>query len=124
MNPQQTNSLLRTVSGTVGGIIIGWFASRGWHLSPDDTKSIMTLLQSPELIGLAMSAITGLIGMVVHTQSNAVAVVKEIAKDPTSPVAGIVTTDNIAGRNLASTMNDPSVIAPAGTVAASTIAKS
>lgn len=124
MNTQQINSLLRTLFGTVGGIVIGWFASKGWHLSPDDTKNLLALLQSPELIGLAMSGLTGLIGLFVHTQTNAVAVVKEIAKDPTSPVAGIVTANNAAGLNLSYAMNDPSVVAPAGTVAASTIAKS
>jgi hypothetical protein len=121
MNTQQTYSLLRTLLGTVGGVVMGWFASKGWHLSADDTKNVMALLQSPEVIGLAMSVLTGALGLVAHTQANAVAVVAQIAADPASPIVGIITAPTAEGRTLAASL--PAEVASANTPAANAISK-
>ena len=119
MNQQQINSLLRSLFGTLGGIVIGWFASRGWHLTPDDQKNLVALLQSPELVGLAVSGLTGIMGLLVHTQANAVAVVAKIAADPASPVVGVITTNTSEGRALAQSL--PAQVAPANTAGAASI---
>lgn len=103
MNPnqQQVADWLRTGLGTLGGIIMGWFAARGWTLTPDEQKSVLSLLQSPELVGLIMSGITAVMGYMAHTHQAAVATVAQIAADPKSPVVGVVTTNDAAGRQLA-----------------------
>ena len=87
--------------GTIGGMVMGWFASKGWHLSPDEAKNLVSLLQSPEAVGLIISAGSGILGLMAHTQANAVAVVTKIAADPNSPVVGIITANTPEGRSMA-----------------------
>ena|ERR1022692_912652 len=101
MNQEQVNSTLRTLMGTIGGMVMGWFASKGWHLSPDEAKNLVSLLQSPEAVGLIISAGSGILGLMAHTQANAVAVVTKIAADPNSPVVGIITANTPEGRSMA-----------------------
>lgn len=120
VNPEVIKSAIRWTITTFGALAAGWFAHSG-YITADQ---VMGILNSPVFASIAFSVISGVMGLFVHTQANAVAVVKEIAKDPASPVAGIVTTNNTEGRELANKINDPAVIAPAGTVAASMIAKS
>jgi hypothetical protein len=121
MNQEQFKSTLRTIMGTFGGVIIGWFASKGWHLTPDEARNFVALLQSPEIIGLILSAGSGIMGLMVHTQANAVAVVTKIAADPASPVVGVVTTDTPEGRAMAS--NPSAEIAVASTPGANAISR-
>jgi hypothetical protein len=119
-NPEQIKSAIRWVVTTFGALAAGWFAHSGFITA----DQVLGILNSQAFMSIAVSVVSGIVGLVVHKQSNAIAVVKEIAKDPTSPVAGIVTTDSVAGRDLAHSMNDLSVVAPAGTTSASVIAKS
>jgi len=66
------------------------------------------------IAGVATLLLPLIWGWLTHTQTNAVAVVTNIAKDPTSPVKGIVTTNNPAGIELALSIPG-SQIAAAGT---------
>lgn len=72
--------------------------------------------------GILISLVPFVWGLFAHTQENAVAVVGEIAKDPTSPVKGVVVENNMAGRKLAESIPGPTVV-PAGTPAAEKIAQ-
>jgi hypothetical protein len=123
MNAEQQKSSVRDFLKIFGSATIGWFAAK-WHLSADEQKQLLDLLMSPATIGFIVTAGAYIASLFSHTEAHAVEVVKEIAKDPTSAVAGVVTTSDVKGRELAATMNDPSVVAPAGTVSASTISKS
>ncbi len=120
MNQEQIKSAIRWMVTMFGAGAAGWMAHTGFMTS----QQAMDILNSPVFLSIATPIAMGIWSLFTHTQANAVQVVKEIAKDPTSPVAGIVTTDNVAGRELANSMDAPAVVAPAGTVAASTIAKS
>lgn len=117
MNEEQVKSAIRSLVSTFGGAIAGWFAAKGWF-SVDD---VLHVLNSPTVISIIASAIMGGWGLIVHTQKNAVAVVDAIAKDPASPVKGVVTTATPAGRELAESMPGNTTV-PAGSPAATSIA--
>ena len=116
MNEEQVKSDIRTFLASIGGIIIGWFASKGYELSPETTKSIINLLQSPEFIGIAISIMTGIWGHLTHTHVNAVAVADKIPA-----VAGVVTKPTVEGRALATAVTSDTV-AIAGSAQATKIA--
>jgi hypothetical protein len=90
MNVEQVKSAVRWLIATFGPIVIAHgYASQG------------TL----EMIGGALVSITPLIwGMVTHTQSNAVAVVDTIAKQPDSPVKAVITEPTKEGQDLAASL--------------------
>jgi hypothetical protein len=121
-NQQQIAALIRLAFGTLGGAIIGWFAARGFTLSSDEQKSLLDLLQSPELIGVVISGVTSLLTLLAHTHQAAVATVAQIAADPKSSVVGVVTTNDPAGNQLALSIPQPTV-APATTALAGSIAQ-
>lgn len=121
-NVEQIKSGIRWFVTTFGGFIAGWFASKGWF----SVDEVISVLNNPVLISAAASLFVGGLGLFVHKQSNAVAVVAAIAADPTSPVKGVVVERSEAGRTLAtniSNSNVDAVIAPAGSDAAERIAK-
>jgi hypothetical protein len=70
--------------------------------------------------GLAVSMLSG-IGAIVTGQGQQVAAVVELAKDPTSAVQGVVTTDTDEGRALAKSIPGP--IYTAGSDKATEVAK-
>jgi len=127
MNQEQAKALLRTLGATFGGSIMGWFASKGWHLSPDDAKSLVAILQSPELLGLLASGLAAIWGLVSHTQANSVAVVAAMKSDPASPVKGVIVEQTQAGQALIAKVadiakvSDGGAVVPAGTQAAASM---
>ena len=113
MNEEQVKSLVRWALTTLGGLVAGYFAAKGWF-SVDQINSV---LNSEVVIGLITSAAMAIWGYFVHTTSNAVAVANAIPA-----VAGVITAPTADGRALAASV--PSVtVAPAGTTAAAAVAK-
>lgn len=117
MNPEQVKSSVRWFVATFGGAIAGFLAGKGW-VSAD---TIMQVLNSEVFLSFAASIAVGVWGLFVHRQSNAVAVVSEIAKDPASPVKGVIVSNSVEGRDLAQSIDGP--VVPAGTSAAADLAK-
>lgn len=107
MNQEQAKSAVRWIITTFGPFII----QHGYA-----TSSSLELWG-----GVAVSLAPFIWGMFTHTEANAVAVVDTIAKEPASPVAAVITTDTIAGRELA--INIPgSTTVVAGTPEAKAVA--
>jgi hypothetical protein len=97
MNPEQAKSSVRWAVSAFGGAAAGFVAGRGWA----SAETVMAVLTS-EVFMSAVAALIPLIwSMFRHTQAGAVAVVDTIAKDPESPVKGVVLTNTVAGRDLA-----------------------
>jgi len=111
-NPDQVKSLIRWFVSTFGGMIAGWFAAKGWFT----VDQVISVLNSPVLIGAASSIVVAVWGLFVHTQVNTVAAANAL---PT--VAGVITMPTIEGKALAEAVPDASV-AVAGTQAAATVA--
>lgn len=112
MNEEQVKSLVRSLVGTFGGMVAGWFAAKGWFT----VDQVLSVLNSPTLIGTAASLIVGIWGLFVHSKTNAVAVV-----DAMPEVAGVVTQPTVAGTALAKAITSPTV-AVAGTPDAAVVA--
>lgn len=82
---------------------------------PGTTKAIIGLA------GMANSILAGILA-IFNSQSSTIRDVVNMAKDPASPVQGVVTTSNEEGRALAKSIEGP--IMSAGTQGATDIAKS
>ncbi len=108
-NIEQIKSMLRWLLATVAPFMIahGYTSSTTWEL----------------ITGAIISVVPFVWGLITHTRSNAVVVVDMIAKDPESPVAGVVTKQTFEGKKLAESIPGNKT-AVAGSVAASTIARS
>jgi hypothetical protein len=109
MNQEQVLSFVRWLQATIGPLLIA-----NGYVSASTLQMVSGVVIS--LVPLAWS-------MFVHTQTNAVAVVAALAKDPASPVKAIVTDPSLAGRELAKAMPSSTTFV-AGTQAAETAAKS
>lgn len=108
MNTEQLKSSVRWLIATFGPFLIAHgYASSG------------TL----ELAGGILVSLAPLIwGLFVHTETNAVAVVDTIAKQPDTPVKAVILEPTAAGREIAASIpGDTTVVA--GTPAAATAAK-
>ena len=109
MNTEQVKSAVRWLIATFGPFLI----AHGY-------ASSATL----ELVGGVLVSLAPLIwGMFTHTQTNAVAVVDTLAKQPDSGVKAVVTDATPVGRYLAASMPGETTVV-AGTVAATVAAKS
>jgi hypothetical protein len=108
MNQEQVLSFVRWVQATVGPLLIA-----NGYVSASTLQMVSGVVVS--LVPLAWS-------MFVHTQTNAVAVVSLLAKDPSSPVKAVVVEPTRAGRELAEAVPGNTVVA--GTQSAVTAAKS
>lgn len=118
MNVEQVKSDLRTLIATFGGLLAGWLVAHHWA---SDSASVIALMLA--MTPLLANLIVGISGHFTHSESNAVLVVDTIAKEPGSPVRGVITEPNVAGRALAS--NTPgSTTVVAGTAAAEKLASS
>jgi hypothetical protein len=115
MNPEVIKSAIRWTITAFGAALAGWFAHSG-YITADQALGI---LNSPAFASFAFAVVSGVVGLFVHTQANAVAVVATIAADPTSPVVGVITTNTMEGRKLAASL--PAEVAPANSAAASSI---
>lgn len=100
MNPEQAKSSVRWAVGAFGGGVAGFAAGKGWA----SADTVMSLLNSEVFMGAAASAAMYVWSQFTHTQANAVAVVDALAKNPDSPVKGVVLTNTIEGRDLAKEM--------------------
>jgi len=118
MNTEQAKSAVRWFVSTFGGAIAGWFAAKGWF-TIDQMTSILT---SETTISLIASVAVGIWGLTVHTKSNAVAVVDQIAKEKDSGVKAVIMEPTVAGREIANSMPGNTTVV-AGSQAAATIAK-
>jgi hypothetical protein len=108
VNPEQAKSLARWFSSVVGPFLIshGYVSAGGLEIG----------------IGVFVSLAPLVWAMFVHTQTNAVAVVDAIAKQPDSPVKAVVTEPTTAGRELAASMPGNTTVV-AGSQSAETVAK-
>jgi hypothetical protein len=108
MNPEQIKSFIRWAQATIGPFLITHgYASSG----------------TIELIAGVLISLAPLVwSMITHTQTNAVAVVDAIAKQPDSPVKAVLTEPTPAGRELAEAMPGSTTVV-AGTTAAANISK-
>lgn len=117
MNTEQVKSAIRSLITTFGGVIAGWFAAKGWFT----IDQVTSVLNSPTTLSILASVAAGIWGLVTHTQTNAVAVVDAIAKQPGSPVKAVVTENTAAGNDLANAMPGNTTVV-AGSQAAATVA--
>lgn len=70
--------------------------------------------------GMGVSALSG-VGAILTGQQTQIQAVVDMAKDPGSPVQGVITTNNDAGKAMAASIQGP--IVAAGTNSATEIAK-
>lgn len=117
MNQEQLKSTLRTFIAMFGGAIAGWAAHSGWITA----DQVLAILNSETFLGLAVAVAGGVWGLFVHKQSNAVAIVAAMKKDPESPVKGVVVEPTEAGRKLVKEIDGSAVVA-AGTPQAKDLA--
>lgn len=108
MNAEQVKSAVRWFIATFGASIV----NHGWASS----STLETIG------GLIVTLAPFVWAMFTHTQTNAVAVVDAIAKQPDSPVKAVVTEPNEAGQKLADSLPGNTTVV-AGSAAASTAAK-
>lgn len=119
MNPEQAKSSVRWMVTTFGAGIAGFVAGKGWA----SADTILQVLNSPAFLSAGASLVMLIWGLVTHTDKNTVAMVAAMAEDPLSPVKGVITTNDMAGRELAQAIPSPTVV-PEGTSQAVKIAKS
>lgn len=118
MNNEQAKSSVRWFVTTFGGVLAGYFAAwSGWF----SAEQVVGALNSPLFLSVASSLVMLVWGLFSHTQTNVVAVVTEIAKDPESAVKGVITTNSVEGAVLAKSIDGP--VVSAGTSAATELAK-
>jgi len=117
MNPEIMKGQLRSLLIAAAGMVVGWFAYRGWI----SAERAMDILTGPVLGAMATMATGFIWSGLTHRQDNAVAVVDAMAKDPASPVKGVIVEATIAGRDLANSIPGSTVVM-AGTHEATTIA--
>ena len=111
-NQEQVKSLIRWFVATFGGMIAGWFAAKGWFT----VDQVLTVLNSPVVLGAASSIIVAIWGLFVHTQANTVSAANSIPS-----VAGVITMPTEDGKALAESV-PAATVAVAGTAAASAVA--
>jgi hypothetical protein len=113
MNVEQAKSGVRWIVATFGGVAAGWFAAKGWFTF-DQVTSVLT---SETTVSLLASVAVGIWGLFVHSQTNAIAVVDTLAKQPDTGVKAVITDATPAGRDIAAAMPGNTTVV-AGTDAA------
>lgn len=113
MNREQAMKLVRWGTTTLGGILIGWAASRGYQWG----NIINSLLSSEFVIGLLVSGVVAFWSWASGKAPNLVAIVNSL-----SGVQGVITTRNPEGVKLAEAVPSPTVV-PAGTLQAGQVAQ-
>lgn len=109
MNQQQFLSIVREVLQIIGTMLVSF------HVAG------MTDTTWEPIAGAALMIAPAVWGWFNHTETNAVAIVSDIAKNPQSPVKGVVTEATPEGRALAQSIASPTV-AVAGSQAAADVA--
>jgi hypothetical protein len=118
MNTEQVKSAVRWFVATFGGVIAGWFAAKGWFT----IDQVTSVLNSPTTLSIIAAVASGVWGLFVHTQDNAVAVVDTIAKQPESTVKAVVLEPTIEGKKLADSLPGNTTVV-AGSMAATSVAR-
>lgn len=116
-NTEQIKSSVRWLITTFGAGTAGWFAAKGYFSVQDG----LALLNSPAFLSASVAVIGWILGLFDHTEKKQVAAVDALAKEPNSPVQGVVTAPTPEGKALADAMPG-NTTAPAGTQAAAEIA--
>lgn len=118
INPEILKSQIRALIIAAAAAVAGWLTAEGWI-----TKEQWTQIATSPLAAVIVTIVVGLIwDAFSHTESNAVAVVGEIAKRPDSPVKAVITEDTPEGHELAKSIPGPTVVA-AGTPQAVAVAR-
>jgi hypothetical protein len=94
---EQIKSGIRWLVTAFGMGAAGWFAHSGYITQ----AQVMDIFNSPTFMTLAIAVVSGIFGLMNHTQTNAIKIVDTIAKDRASPVVGIVTANTAEGKALA-----------------------
>lgn len=118
MNPEQVKSGVRWLITTFGGVVAGWFAAKGWFT----IDQVTSVLNSPTTLSILASIATGIWGLFVHTQANAVTVVDTIAQNKDSPVKAVIMEPTVAGKDIANSLPGSTTVV-AGTSMAVEVAK-
>lgn len=114
MNQEQIKAQIRTWLVGLAGVILGWFANKGWIT----TEQITGILNSPVVAAIITMGAGAIWSAFVHSDKNAVAVVDAMAKDPASAVQAVITTATPEGRVLAASIPGNTTVS-AGSVEAS-----
>lgn len=118
MNTIQAKASVRQMLTAVGGVVAGYAAGKGWA----DHNTIMDIFLSPITGGVVLIAGSWIWSLINGTPFSLVAAVGELAKDPNSPVQGVITTRDAAGVELAKSV-PAETVQPAGSQAATELAK-
>lgn len=113
MNQEQIKSTIRSVIAAIGGFVV----ALGWK----NAETFINILTNEAVLGVIASVVAMGWGLIRHKQSNQVAAVAEIAKQPDSPVKGVITEDSPEGRKLALSIDGP--VVASGTTDATRMAK-
>lgn len=116
MNTEQVKSLVRWLVAAFGASLAGYIAGKGWAPKAD----VLDFLGSDKLIqivGAAATLVSLLWSLRSKTERNVV-----VAANAMPNVAGVITNDTPAGKQLAKDVPDPAV-ASAGSASAKAIAK-
>lgn len=109
-NTSQLLSLLRAILQVVGTILVS-------HGTLGITGAMWEQISGGVLVIAPV-----IWSMYAHTDAAKIAEVVKLAADPASPVQGVITTADAAGKDLANSIEGP--IVPAGSTSATEIAKS
>ena len=97
MNPEQAKKIARWLGSGAGGFLVGWAVSRGFQYG----DLVNQILSSELFIGLATSTIIGVWSYLSGRMPALVAVVDALAKQPDSPVKGVVMEPTAEGAAIA-----------------------
>ena len=113
-NTQQIKSALRWLITVFGATLAGWFASKGWINEQQFTAAI----NSPAFFSFMVSAIGLILSLITHKETNTIAVVDAMAKDPLSPVKGVIVEPTVAGSAIVEEMPGTTTVLAGSTEAA------
>ena len=119
---EQIKSAARWILTLLGGLVGGWVAKSGF-ISSEQVASFFT---SEVVVGFLTTGISAGIALVwsliTHTEKNSIAVVDTLAKQPDSPVKGVLMEPTPAGQAIAAAIPG-NTTAVAGSPAAVTLAR-
>ena len=95
--PAQIKNGLQWLITAFGMGAAGWFAHSGYITQ----AQVMDIFNSPAFMTLAVAIVSGIFGLIANTRTNSIKVVDAMAKDPASPVVGVVTSNTPEGKALA-----------------------
>lgn len=115
ISQEQVLGLLRQILPIIGTLLVSLGLMKPETVG-NFTSTILTIA------GPVMIVISAIWSLIDKTKTSMVAKVDAMAKDPTSPVVGIITTNTPEGKDLANSMPGSTTVV-AGTIAAAEVAK-